>query len=481
MEVIEILSDSDDEHAAGAAGAPEVEFLRTKSSEEVQFVGRARTAKRKPLEESEEVREAKARRRREAEEETPAMRRGALGGGDGALGGAAASWSRLGENGRSRLVRGVLWRGARDALDGWRWERDRPDEPLWDVLAACADAFPDAARAARDAGAPATEDADVRRLRARVATYARRDDTKRALLDIEPLEGGGGVACGVCADDFALCDAAPCEGERDVHWFCKPCLRNYMTVTVAAQSGAAVSAIKCMACDALVATANARACLSEWEAAEFDARAAERDASVALQGGASCALRCACGAVGVLMPGDEPADGVLACPGARCDRSYCVKCGDDAHVGAPCPPSTAEGRLLAALGPDTKRCPNCGNGITKLGGCNHVLCAPPAGCGQGFCFTCLQPHAAHDPAKCGDGAMGDAMMRAHNPAAEAELMRRQAEAQLSARREGRPPPARFAMPPRMPPARAAAPPLFQDFHAFLAAARARRARRNPFG
>ena len=102
-----------------------------------------------------------------------------------------------------------------------------------------------------------------------------------------------------------------------------------------------------------------------------------RNEAVALKGVAT--LECECGAVGVVMPGDEPPDGVVDCP--KCARKYCIKCGNDAHKGA-CPPSSA---LLASLGPNIKQCPNCGNGIEKLSGCNHVLCAPPGGCGMGFC------------------------------------------------------------------------------------------------
>ena len=45
-------------------------------------------------------------------------------------------------------------------------------------------------------------------------------------------------------------------------------------------------------------------------------------------------------------------------------------------------------RLRKALGADTTRCPACGNGITKGGGCNHVLCAPPGGAAAGIHTPC---------------------------------------------------------------------------------------------
>ena len=75
---------------------------------------------------------------------------------------AEAKWRAAGENAKSRLVR-KLFRGcvARGQLDEWRWKRDRPDEPLWDMLAACADEFwGDAVSDRRD---PSWKTADERR------------------------------------------------------------------------------------------------------------------------------------------------------------------------------------------------------------------------------------------------------------------------------------------------------------------------------
>ena len=77
--------------------------------------------------------------------------------------------------------------------------------------------------------------------------------------------------------------------------------------------------------------------------------------------------------------------------------------------------------------------------LAQVDGCNHVLCAPPLGCGESFCFLCLQPHKTHDPRKCGGGAQADANMRAHDPAREAEMMRRHArQLQQQARAQQRP-------------------------------------------
>ena len=60
-----------------------------------------------------------------------------------------------------------------------------------------------------------------------------------------------------------------------------------------------------------------------------------------------------------------------------------------------------------------------------------MLCAPPAGCGKGFCFECLQLHEDHDPAKCKLGQMGNMMMQAHNPERVAKMM-----AEMARRQQG---------------------------------------------
>ena len=262
----------------------------------------------------------------------------------------------------------------------------------------------------------------------------------------------------------------PCEGD-ELHWFCKPCFRNYLTVT--GTKGAGATQVKCPSCKALVGTDHVKGCLSAWELEDLEARAAERDAAVALRSDVAARLECVCGARGVVLKGDEPEDGIVQCPGLPgkpCERSYCIKCGAHAHPGKPCEDVDEDEDVLKALGSDTKRCPACGNGITKVGGCNHVLCAPPGGCGKSFCFICLQPHESHDPAKCRGGQQAHALMMAHRPEQEAETMRRHAAAQLDARRRGVAPPQLQYVP--MPPA-PRAPRALLDFQAAIAGARAR--------
>ena len=262
-------------------------------------------------------------------EKTPAMRRGGVGAPKSPLEEAEAKWRAAGENAKSRLMRKLFPGVARSNLDQWRWKRDRPDEPLWDMLAACADEFwGDAVSEMYDAEkAFLRKPADERRkifavdpssgfafadllwgvdeyffLRNRLALYAGRNAVAEAFSKIESVDGADGVECGICCDTFALTDSVPCEGD-ELHWFCKPCFRNYLTVTGTKGSGAAQ--VKCPSCKALVGTDHVKGCLSTWELEDLEARAAERDAAVALRSDVAARLECVCGARGVVLKGDE--------------------------------------------------------------------------------------------------------------------------------------------------------------------------------
>ena len=147
---------------------------------------------------------------------------------------------------------------------------------------------------------------------------------------------------------------------------------------------------------------------------------------VALNADVKAVLRCVCGAVGVVVK-EDIGNGQVMCPG--CTKSYCVLCGNESHVGKPCPPpketvgfyvkyfetrhSTAveskthgshsisiplprQLKWLDKKSNKVTRCPNCGNAIQKAGGCDHMTCRPPGGCGHEFWFSCgcdfAKPH-----------------------------------------------------------------------------------------
>ena len=105
-------------------------------------------------------------------------------------------------------------------------------------------------------------------------------------------------------------DSVPCEGD-ELYRFCKPCFRNYLTVTGTKGAGAPgkMSELQGARCT------DHASCLSAWELEDLEARAAERDAAVALRGSDVAARLSACVARGVVLKGDEPEDGIVQCPG----------------------------------------------------------------------------------------------------------------------------------------------------------------------
>merc|ERR1711879_1118705 len=44
---------------------------------------------------------------------------------------------------------------------------------------------------------------------------------------------------------------------------------------------------------------------------------------------------------------------------------------------------------------NTKPCPKCKNPIEKNGGCMHMTCRPPGGCGHEFCWICKGDWKGH--------------------------------------------------------------------------------------
>ncbi|KDN48018.1 hypothetical protein RSAG8_03034, partial [Rhizoctonia solani AG-8 WAC10335] len=47
-----------------------------------------------------------------------------------------------------------------------------------------------------------------------------------------------------------------------------------------------------------------------------------------------------------------------------------------------------------------KKCPSCGRQIQKNGGCDHMTCRSPAGCGHEFCWLCLADWGQRHKSRC---------------------------------------------------------------------------------
>ena len=209
---------------------------------------------------------------------------------------------------------------------------------------------------------------------------------KTKLDSIEPIasdsSGVGALTCSICSDDFDPSNTVPCSGEKELHFFCKRCFTSYATVTV--ESGP-IQSISCPvpSCGSLFATADAKENLSEWDLLMIEHRETSRDRRVALA--AKAVLHCECGQVAIITE-DDVGNGRVTCPGNNCGKRYCCKCGNDDHGTEPCPPPA---ETVQWLDEHSKECPNCKNRIQKNGGCDHMTCRPPGGCGFEFWWTCV--------------------------------------------------------------------------------------------
>ena len=225
--------------------------------------------------------------------------------------------------------------------------------------------------------------------------HLRHSDQKAFIQSIQPIDHGpisSSLACSICADDFESSDIVACSGNDDIHFFCKPCLYSYCTVTV--QSGPVQSMCCPMpSCQSLFATHDVQSTLSDWDILMIENREDSRDRRVAMVGKAI--LHCECGVVAIIAENDM-GDGRITCPGAGCARRYCAKCGNDDHGAVVCPPPA---EMVQWLSKHSKPCPNCTNPIEKNGGCDHMTCQPPFGCGHEFWYSCGCPYKG--PHKCG--------------------------------------------------------------------------------
>ena len=198
-------------------------------------------------------------------------------------------------------------------------------------------------------------------LRTYFVAYTTNPNHTAMLKAIRPSDSPSALTCRICAEDFDAGDIVACSGEVDIHFFCMPCLSSYCTVTV--QSGA-VQSMTCPipGCKALFATYDIKSTLSEWDMRMIERREDGRDRRVA----SSLAEE---------------------------DR------GD---------PRGETGQWLSA---NSKQCPRCRIPIEKNGGCNHMTCRPPGGCGYEFWWSCRCEYPRHtcgreDGVRGGRGRMG---------------------------------------------------------------------------
>jgi len=89
----------------------------------------------------------------------------------------------------------------------------------------------------------------------------------------------------------------------------------------------------------------------------------------------------------------------IAC---RCGMEWCFECSNDEHQPVSCAivkkwneKTVDSGNDVKWILANTKPCPKCSNPIEKNGGCMHMTCFKPGGCGHEFCWICLQDWRNH--------------------------------------------------------------------------------------
>lgn len=212
----------------------------------------------------------------------------------------------------------------------------------------------------------------------------RRDAFFQELALVVPLAGPSAalvsdvrnVECNVCFERFNVDATLHCvKSERDT--ICRHCFVHYAREKAGTET---LESLPCVVCkagyDRLVAQVNLPPDVFE----QLQHNGTALDQRVALASDVKAVLYCQCGTVAVVESKDV-GNGIVVCV---CGIGYCVGCGNFAHAGTLCPPARETIRWLDKHG---KQCPNCGEGIEKNGGCQHMKCRS---CRFEFCWQCLK-------------------------------------------------------------------------------------------
>ena len=203
---------------------------------------------------------------------------------------------------------------------------------------------------------------------------------------------GNAICCGICFDYYNMESTLPCSKSEE-HTLCKRCFGYYILSKASSDS---LSTIECAydACDGRYDKLVAEAYLPAGLCKRMDTNQLQVDQRVALAtGNVAATLYCECGVVAVVER-EHVGDNTVTC---CCGRTYCIKCGNFVHPAQPCPLPRETIKWMGKH--KAKRCPNCGTGIEKTGGCTHMTCRT---CKHEFCWLCLGPWRGHTPKKCRD-------------------------------------------------------------------------------
>mmetsp|Transcript_28250 Transcript_28250/g.65338 ORF Transcript_28250/g.65338 Transcript_28250/m.65338 type:complete len:508 (+) Transcript_28250:70-1593(+) len=122
---------------------------------------------------------------------------------------------------------------------------------------------------------------------------------------------------------------------------------------------------------------------------------------------------------------DEPLDArEVSC---YCGIVWCYSCSTDAHLPVSCEivkkweeKNRDEEGDATWIRVNTKPCPKCQNSIEKNGGCMHMTCRKPGGCGHEFCWICMGDWSKHSTCNAKPEAQSEVDVKAR---AKSELLR----------------------------------------------------------
>lgn len=306
----------------------------------------------------------------------------------------------------------------RTDLNRWRVAFEKTSESstsLWNLVSHCAEAGPPltstaAGKQPTTTGSRPTEllqaplpnddgqalpfDAVVKYMQRRLQAMAQQRAFEEELQNAKPLPAGQkeeGLHCSICDESWHLGHFTFCANN---HFACRACWHNFMRQTEGALRS--MHSVPCITgaaqCKAVLALADVRHCLGPLHSMDAEERDTELSQRVALwQSGVKIYCK-ACKVVVGSVEEKDVGDGKVECPSPQCTQTFCAKCGQAFHGKDPCPPSREMDKFLTK-NRNTKRCPQCGTGVTKNGGCNHMTCSVSArGCGHQFCWLCLGPY-----------------------------------------------------------------------------------------
>jgi len=230
--------------------------------------------------------------------------------------------------------------------------------------------------------------------------------TEAFFTDPEETQRRAGIRCTVSAPVEAFVADKMCEicytdapisvlncGHNN---YCADCWSQY--VATAAQEGKLCLDLKCPSqkCEERLRPCHMRRfCTGEnlqmYERFMVESFVDDNDA-LAWCPGRSCGRACSAYPV-------DPNCPEVQCP---CGTRWCVKCKGDSHQPVKCEAVRDWNKKNADTGADvrwivanTKPCPKCKNPIEKNGGCMHMTCHRPGGCGYEFCWICLKDWKTH--------------------------------------------------------------------------------------